>query len=1117
MRKKKLLFMIALLCAVVQSVWAQNGIYCTASDVGRVVCTDGSIYDNVSAATAAGSHAVAKIIWVDEKNKKGLALNLWDEGYANRTDGIERCNNKNTSDPVAGAAWKLATKDEWDTMIDAAGGQQNLANGFSSVGGNNLNTSYGYYATSSVTSYAPNRKYDVYKFGSYSGWTESKNDLACLVRPCLTFNLLTLYTINNQNDWFNFCDKVNGGDTFSDKYVKITCNDHWLPIVSEMAGTDETHSFQGVFDGNGHTITFNVTVTATEDYCAPFRHVKNAVIKNLRVNGQIYVSGKFTAGIVAASHGNLTITNCRSSVGIHSSRSGDCTHAGFVALLNGADNAITINNCVFDGEFTTTASTGNCGGFIGWPVYNRPTIKNSIMMPEKVDAGMLTNTFARWHEGYEPTITDCYFVSTANLPTDQGTQADYATLPENEICKPITTTNPVVKTLYSVACTVSGVKDSYKLDGVPANITPAVTDPNGTALALGNDFTATLNGNAVVSFPVSILTAGNYTLVLTAAGDYVGSKTFNFTVTGTLGGMSEDDAFIIKTEDDWNAFANNVNSGTNSYTSMFVKLDADISVTQKVGMVSGSTQQNAFSGTFLGQGHTITATIEDNDNQGTALFSYINGATIKDLNVAGTITSNKRHAAALVGFSKGKGNSIENCVVSANVNGNEYVGGIVGHSIDSDISISGCVFSGKMTGGGKCTRVFIGWGDSGTRNVTDCLYLIADGQNTSNFDLVKDGGTLTVTNCYKTTSAGSQGMQVYASVPEGKICKKQTICNTTLYNMTECTVSGIAASYNLGDGANVTPVVKYNNNSLTFGTNFTATLNGTAVTELPVTITTIGHNTLILTGTGDYVGSKSYDIYLRPGNNSNIELADGETYTITEDCATASATYRKTLGSDRVGKHQPWLVPFDYTITENDLVKFDFYKINMIANAPNPKTNATDGISVYLRKMSTKEVLHANIPYVYRPKTTVENYEFTTQNAGLKAKNTGVIAKTETLENIYSFYATYEPTTATAADPFYYVNIDDAMSLGNDGSVTVGAFRWIIRVEDKFGKTSANAREIHFFTGEGGDLTGIGSTTNFTNDTNSAAWYTLEGHRLDGKPTRAGLYINNGNIVVIKQ
>ena len=66
-----------------------------------------------------------------------------------------------------------------------------------------------------------------------------------------------------------------------------------------------------------------------------------------------------------------------------------------------------------------------------------------------------------------------------------------------------------------------------------------------------------------------------------------------------------------------------------------------------------------------------------------------------------------------------------------------------------------------MTGGYNCTRVFIGWGDSGTRTVTNCLYIMQAGQNTSNFDLVKDGGTLTMTNCYKTTAAGSQGTLVY--------------------------------------------------------------------------------------------------------------------------------------------------------------------------------------------------------------------------------------------------------------------------------------------------------------------------------------------------------------------
>jgi hypothetical protein len=32
----------------------------------------------------------------------------------------------------------------------------------------------------------------------------------------------------------------------------------------------------------------------------------------------------------------------------------------------------------------------------------------------------------------------------------------------------------------------------------------------------------------------------------------------------------------------------------------------------------------------------------------------------------------------------------------------------------------------------------------------------------------------------------------------------------------------------------------------------------------------------------------------------------------------------------------------------------------------------------------------------------------------------------------------------------------------------------------------------------------------------SDAWYTLDGRKLDGKPTRAGVYINNGKAVVIK-
>jgi hypothetical protein len=50
-----------------------------------------------------------------------------------------------------------------------------------------------------------------------------------------------------------------------------------------------------------------------------------------------------------------------------------------------------------------------------------------------------------------------------------------------------------------------------------------------------------------------------------------------------------------------------------------------------------------------------------------------------------------------------------------------------------------------------------------------------------------------------------------------------------------------------------------------------------------------------------------------------------------------------------------------------------------------------------------------------------------------------------------------------------------------------------------------------------GDETTNISTTNFTNDTNvNSDWYSLDGSRLNGKPTTKGIYIHNGNKVVIK-
>ena len=251
-----------------------------------------------------------------------------------------------------------------------------------------------------------------------------------------------------------------------------------------------------------------------------------------------------------------------------------------------------------------------------------------------------------------------------------------------------------------------------------------------------------------------------------------------------------------------------------------------------------------------------------------------------------------------------------------------------------------------------------------------------------------------------------------------------------------------------------------------------------------------------------------------------IVLADGTEYTRTEDYSVNTAIYKRTIEGSRVGKHQSWLVPFDYTIKATDLQKFSFYKINMIANAPNPGEGTSSDLWVFLTKLETAGiVLHANMPYVIKAKEEVTNYAFTSTNTTLKAKNTGVILKTETAEDVYSFYATYEDTPASGSDQFYYVSSLGNICLGT--SVTIGPYRWIIRKTNKFGGTTSYAREMHFFDGEEDDATGLNEFDNFTNSQSDDCWYDLSGRIVKSSNSPSvklprGIYIHGGRKEAIR-
>ncbi len=51
-----------------------------------------------------------------------------------------------------------------------------------------------------------------------------------------------------------------------------------------------------------------------------------------------------------------------------------------------------------------------------------------------------------------------------------------------------------------------------------------------------------------------------------------------------------------------------------------------------------------------------------------------------------------------------------------------------------------------------------------------------------------------------------------------------------------------------------------------------------------------------------------------------------------------------------------------------------------------------------------------------------------------------------------------------------------------------------------------------------GEVTGIGSMSTKTGEVtmDSEAWYSLDGRRIEGKPSAKGIYVNNGKKVIIK-
>lgn len=519
------------------------------------------------------------------------------------------------------------------------------------------------------------------------------------------------YLIGGTADWEEFCLVV---QDFPLSNARMTAD---VEVAdNSMIGTSSM-AYSGIFDGQGHALTVNYMASA--DNCAPFRYINGATIINLHTKGTINTAYRVAGGVAANLKGTNTIDQCWSSVSITSTYNGDVTNGGIVGYNE--NGTLDISNCLFDGSMTG-ANAYSWGGLVGWRA-GTVNMTNCLFIPASVNVNEY-NCATLVRNG--ATINNNYYSQTINNNV-QGTQV--------------------------TAEQLSNGYATYKLQGKQDDLVWTQT--------LGTD-----------EQPMLALFATDGLRVYRTMEGYS-----NNPEEGVLTQDAEG-YYIIGSVDDWKMLAMLVDEG--EYEAK-ARMTADIDLGDDQTMIgSGDNDDNhgvgnvIFQGTFDGQGHTLT--IHYNVSQITvAPFRHIQNATIKNLHVAGTITTSNRHAGGIVGACYGEQihSYITNCISSVNITSN-YVN-------------TGDFYGGAFTGGIAARLYYYG-----QLHITDC---ILDGSISGETRGVVWGGflglpdgTVTIENSLQIGTfdcsnviSGSNGSGTFSSVFGNGYASRVNVSNNCYY------------------------------------------------------------------------------------------------------------------------------------------------------------------------------------------------------------------------------------------------------------------------------------------------------------------------------------------------
>ena len=534
------------------------------------------------------------------------------------------------------------------------------------------------------------------------------------------------YEISSAQDLADFASAVNGGETTASAVltddIDMSELTSWTAIGDWNTGA-VTSAYCGHFDGQGHTIK-NFNFTSTHNYYGIFGVVSTGcLIENLIVKGTI-TTNIATAGVVGyARDATPTLRNIHSYLKINNTRAGSrlggilgssvngtivvdrCTYSGtmdgndsggsgnyggIVGYVNNNGNAhLRVTNCLFNGELKNSAATpGNCtfGGMVGY-VGASPdvTITNCLSLGKLQSAitglfygAVKHNTCSiinSYYQKQESTYTINGAASGAVTPTTQQvTEVDETKLMSGEIC-------------FWLNESVSGGTNWFQTlmdDDYPFPYNGGYHDPvyaNGSFIC---DGVTPKEGSTVVysNTNSSIVDEHNF-----ANGFCTVCGAFD----GTYMTANADGIFEIGTPAQLKWFAVYVNQVAPASNAV---LTADIDLTGVDWTPIGNSSV-AYTGTFDGQGKTIsnftyTATATHN-----GLFGSINGATIQNFCINGSLTSDKNYSG-VIGYSAGASNIKRiHSSLDIDIQFKGWAGGVVGGATGA-IVIEECWFDGTF-------------------------------------------------------------------------------------------------------------------------------------------------------------------------------------------------------------------------------------------------------------------------------------------------------------------------------------------------------------------------------------------------------------------------------------